>query len=143
MKDRLEQLKAVSPAVPRNPAGGGCGGCGRAGEGLPFAPQIQAGAVPGARPALPKPQPHPCRFRTLPTPRGHVPVIHRWAAISLAASSLCSVRHPQAGQRQSRAGIGGTCLGLEGLPVRSGVTSPPARCCLALCRGPASSSSPP
>lgn len=62
MKDRLEQLKAVSPAAPGNRAGRGLRGWSCAGEGLPSLPHIEAGrgeCGAGTRPVLPKPQTHP------------------------------------------------------------------------------------
>lgn len=82
MKDRLEQLKAVSPAAPGSWR---VGGRSCEGEGLPFAPHIEARGGPRARPELPELQQHPRPFRTPPPLRGHVPVVHPWAAISVDA----------------------------------------------------------
>lgn len=112
MKDRLEQLKAVSPAAPGTRRAGGSGAGAEREMGFLSLPKSRR---EGAGPALPR-VPAASRAGSAPSPphRGHMPVIHRWAEISLDASSLPSLLHPQAGQRQSRAGNRGGRLGPEG-----------------------------
>lgn len=112
MKDRLEQLKAVSPAAPGTRRAGGSGAGAEREMGFLSLPKSRR---EGAGPALPR-VPAASRAGSAPSAphRGHVPVIHRWAEISLDASSLPSLLHPQAGQRQSRAGNRGGRLGPEG-----------------------------
>lgn len=73
MKDRLEQLKAVSPVAPRNQAGRGLPGWSCAG-GLPALPQIEVG-VGGGRQAYPPQAVAAICAGSAPTPPlwGHVP----------------------------------------------------------------------
>lgn len=121
MKDRLEQLKAVSPAAPGNPAGGGLRRVALRGRGASLVSPDPAGG--GRAGGLPCTSPsHVPRLPALSPPhRGHVPVIHRWTAVSRDASAgLSSLLHSPARQGQSGAGIRGGRLSPEELSVRSG-----------------------